>query len=182
MKKLIAAITVSFMMLGLMAGCGEVKSFDGNLLEVISFHMSKPEILENAEKKLGKMWGMLGREKETVEDPMDAMYLDYRLDSLYGYKGEVMLTFEWNLRTLQEMGVFYEGIDSETAEQQYEDILNQFIEIYGQPYEDEYGRPMIETGESLIILNFQNYEIENQEGLYAGIYIYIVPNDYYSKL
>ena len=50
MKKLIAAITVSFMMLGLMTGCGEVKSFDGDILDVISFDMSKKEILENEEK------------------------------------------------------------------------------------------------------------------------------------
>ena len=182
MKKLIAAITVSFMMLGLMTGCGAEKSFDGDILSVASFDMGKTEILENAEKEFGEIDGMGGRDKELVEEPMDAKYIEYRLDSIYGYNGRILLTFDWNLRTLQEMGVFYEDIDCEIAEQQYEDILNQFTEMYGQFYEDEYGNPMIETGEGLISINFRNYEIENQEGLYAGIYIYIVPNDYYSKL
>ena len=175
MKKLIAAITVSFMMLSLMTGCGAEKRFDGDILDVISFDMSKKEILENAEKGLGEIDGMLGREKETVEDPMDAMYLDYRLDSLYGYKGEVMLTFDWNLRTLQEMGIFYEGINGETAEQQYENIVSQFSEIYGQPYEDEYGDPMIDTGELLINIVLGREE-PDEYGL-NDIYIYIAPEE-----
>ena len=42
MKKLIAAIMVSFMMLSLMTGCGAEKSFDGDILDVISFDMSFP--------------------------------------------------------------------------------------------------------------------------------------------
>ncbi len=75
MKKLIAAITVSFMMLGLMTGCGAEKSFDGDILDVISFDMSKKEILENAEKEFGAIDGMGGRDKELVEEPMDAKYI-----------------------------------------------------------------------------------------------------------
>ncbi len=129
MKKLIAAIMVSFMMLGLMTGCGAEKSFDGDILDVISFDMSKKEILENAEKELGKIDGIEGIDGEIIEDPMDAQYILYKLDSLYGYKGEVMLTFEWNLRTLKEIGILYEEFGNEAAEQQYKDILSQFTEI-----------------------------------------------------
>ena len=177
MKKLIAAITVSFMMLSLMTGCGAEKSFDGDILDVISFDMSKTEILENAEKEFGEIGYMSGRDEQSVEDPMEAEVIIYYLESLYGYKGEVMLTFDWKLRTLQEMGVFYVDIDSETADQQYEDILNQFTEIYGQPYEDEYGYPMLDTGEGLINLVLRKPDPEHSLNNIHSIYIYIAPEE-----
>ena len=172
MKKLIAAITVSFMMLGLMAGCGAEKNFDGDILSVASFDMGKTEILENAEKEFGEIDGMEGIDGEIIEGPMDAQYILYKLDSLYGYKGEVMLTFEWNLRTLKEIGIFYEEFDNEAAEQQYKDILSQFTEIYGQSYENELGTPIIDTEESQISVYFQNVEERD-----AYISIFLVPND-----
>ncbi len=172
MKKLIAAIMVSFMMLGLMTGCGAEKSFDGDILDVISFDMSKKEILENAEKELGKIDGIEGIDGEIIEDPMDAQYILYKLDSLYGYKGEVMLTFEWNLRTLKEIGILYEEFGNEAAEQQYKDILSQFTEIYGQSYENELGTPIIDTEKSQISVYFQNVEERDDY-----ISIFLVPND-----
>ena len=172
MKKLIAAITVSFMMLSLMTGCGTEKSFDGDILDVISFDMSKTEILENAEKEFGEIDGMEGRDGESIEDPIDAERILYQLDSLYGYKGEVMLTFEWNLRTLKEIGIFYEEFGNEAVEQQYKDILSQFTEIYGQSYENELGTPIIDTEESQISVYFQNFEERD-----AYISIFLVPYD-----
>ena len=177
MKKLIVAITVSFMMLGLMTGCGAEKNFDGDILEVISFDMSKPEILENAEKEFGEIDGMGGRDKELVEDPMDAMYLDYRLDSLYGYKGKVLLTFDYNLRTLERIGIFYLEIEAETAEQQYEKILDQLSNIYGEFHKNEYGNYVIGTGVYRIEASMYNYKIEGQEGVYTSIDIYIYPEE-----
>ena len=177
MKKLIAAITVSFMMLSLMTGCGTEKSFDGDILDVISFDMSKTEILENAEKEFGEIDGMEGRDDESIEDPIDAERILYQLDSLYGYKGEVLLTFDYNLRTLERIGIFYLEIEVETAEQQYEKILDQLSNIYGEAYENEYGNYVIGTEECRIEASMYNYRIEGEEGLYTSIDIYIYPKD-----
>ena len=173
MKKLIAAITVSFMMLGLMTGCGEVKSFDGDILDVISFDMSKKEILENAEKEFGEIDGMGGRDKELVEEPMDAKYIEYRLDAIYGYQGQILLTFDWNLRTLEQIGIFYDGIEGDYMEQ-FENICSQFTDMYGELRRDEVLEDKYEVYK-------QDDKIELRYTLYSNalpsISIYFAPKE-----
>ena len=123
MKKLIAAITVSFMMLGLMTGCGAEKSFDGDILDVISFDMSKQEIMEAAGKIFGEIKGA-GK-----ENPDDAERLIY-VDSVYGYPGNIIFIFQSDLNTLKKIEVYYR-LEADEEEEPYEDIINRFTDMYG---------------------------------------------------
>ena len=181
MKKLIAAITVSFMMLGLMTGCGAEKSFDGDILDVISFDMSKKEILENAEKEFGEIGYMSGRDDQSVEDPMKAEAIVYYPESLYGYgKGRVILRFDWNLRSLLEVNIYYEDIEGDVTEQ-YENILKQFTAMYGESQTEFIGTAHrgddMKLGEIRVSMELGVEGNSNNGFVPCDIYIYIAPEE-----
>ena len=156
MKKLIAAIMVSFMMLSLMTGCGAEKSFDGDILDVVSFDMSKTEILKNAEKEFGEISSMETNGKTVLNYPEDAEIIVYSLDSVYGYEGDIVFSFESDLCTLRKVEILYLVEDGNIVKQ-YKDIVNQFIDMYGPGiWDTEEMYYMTYKGKTRIALNYFN--------------------------
>ena len=156
MKKLIAAITVSFMMLGLVTGCGAEKNFDGDILEVISFDMSKQEVMEAAGKAFGEIKYM-GADGKPVENSDDADRLIYSLNSVYGYEGNIIFVFKSDLNSLHKAEIFYMVGDND-GEKQYEDIVDQFTDLYGTSVTDgATNRYMSYKGNNTVVADYSKY-------------------------
>lgn len=157
MKKMIVAITVSFMMLGLMTGCGAEKRFDGDILDVISFDMGKQEVMEAAGKAFGEIKYM-GADGKPVENSDDADRIIYSLNSVYGYEGNIIFVFESDLNSLHKAEIFYMVGDND-GKKQYEDIVDRFTEMYGPSISEEKGLDLYISykGKNEIVVNYSQY-------------------------
>ena len=88
MKKLIAAITVSFMMLGMLSGCKEnldISKF--NMLKEYPFDMNTEKVIKKADKQFGEKSRKLYEKnsQEKVETLEEANRIDY--DGVTFFKG-----------------------------------------------------------------------------------------------
>ncbi len=71
-------------MLSLMTGCGAEKSFDGDILDVVSFDMGKQEVMEAAGKAFGEIKYM-GADGKPVENSDDADRIIYSLFTIFSH-------------------------------------------------------------------------------------------------